>query len=103
MKCRDCQGTGWQSAAAGVSVTSFGPCRMCGGSGIASCCEAEMPGEDAVVLHLSPERRLLVRQELYHAAHTLEAEARSARAPGTRSRSLRQRAEHLRAVADQLA
>ncbi len=109
MKCQDCQGTGWRAAAAGVGVTNFGPCQMCGGSGIASCCEgavgcaADIPGNDAVVLHLTPERRLLVRQELYHAVHTLEAQARTASPRGNRQRALWRRAEHLRAVAEELA
>jgi hypothetical protein len=112
-------------------------CPGCGGSGIASCCDAagssdlaelrepltgnvkvlerrtgriietryaEPPSDDTVVvLHLSPERRVLLRQELYHAVHTLEAQARAANPRSTRHRSLCQRAEHLRAVADQLA
>jgi hypothetical protein len=108
---------------------------MCGGSGIASCCEgpvgtaADVPGEtryltgseqrvmrraldrstrlveniDTVVLHLPSEKRLLVRQELYHAVHTLEAQARVAKAGSTRQRALTRRAADLRSVADQLA
>jgi len=103
--CQDCQGRGYPAfAPGGVAM----PCRMCGGSGIASCCDgavgtaADVPG-DAVVLHLSYERRLLVRQELYHAVHTLEAQARQASPRGNRQRALCRRAEHLRAVADQLA
>ena len=105
---------------------------MCGGSGIASCCDgavgtaADVPGErryltgseqrvmrraldrstrlvDTVVLHLPSEKRLLVRQELYHAVHTLEAQARVAKAGSTRQRALTRRAADLRSVADQLA
>jgi hypothetical protein len=51
MKCQDCHGTGWAATAAGAGVTNFGPCRMCNGSGSASCCEgmvgtaADVPGE----------------------------------------------------------
>lgn len=103
--CQYCQGRGFSPAFApvGQAIT----CRGCGGSGIASCSEgmvgtAAVPG-DAVVLHLSPERRLLLRQELYHRAHTIELQARQASRRGNRQRSLWQRAEHLRAVADQLA
>ena len=59
--------------------------------------------DDTVVLHLTGERRLLLRQELYHAVHTLEAQARQASPRGNRQRALWQRAGHLRAVADQLA
>lgn len=62
-----------------------------------------MPGDDTLVLRLPSERRLLVRQELYHAVHTLEARARIARAGSTRQRALTRRAAQLRAVADQLA
>jgi len=81
------------------------PCRMCGGSGIASCCDGAVggAGDDTVVLHLTGERRLLLRQELYHAVHQLEAAARQASPRGNRQRALCRRAEHLRAVADQLA
>jgi len=103
--CQDCQGRGYPAfAPAGAAM----PCRICGGSGIASCCEgavgtaADVPG-DAVVLHLSYERRLLLRQELYHAVHTLEAQARVAKAGSTRQRALTRRAADLRSVADQLA
>jgi hypothetical protein len=60
-------------------------------------------GDDAVVLHLTAERRLLLRQELYHAVHTLEAQARVAKAGSTRQRALTRRAADLRSVAEQLA
>jgi hypothetical protein len=56
-----------------------------------------------VVLQLSAERRLLLQQELYHAVHTLEAQARVAKAGSTRQRALTRRAADLRSVADQLA
>jgi len=101
MMCQDCKGRGYPAfAPAGSAV----PCRMCGGSGITSCCDGAVPGDDeAVVLHLNPERRLLLRQELYHAVHTLEAQARQASPRGNRQRALWRRAEHLRAVAEDLA
>jgi hypothetical protein len=102
MRCQDCQGRGYPAfAPGGVAM----PCRMCGGSGIASCCDGAVPGDDdtVVVLHLSYERRLLVRQELYHAVHTLEAQARVAKPGSTRQRALTRRAADLRSVADQLA
>jgi len=129
MICHDCQGRGYPAfAPAGAAM----PCRMCGGSGIASCCEgpvgtaADVPGEtryltgseqrvmrraldrsmrlvDTVVLHLPSEKRLLVRQELYHAVHTLEAQARVAKPNSARQRALTRRAADLRSVADQLA
>lgn len=76
---------------------------MCGGSGITSCCDGAVPGDDTLVLCLPSERRLLLRQELYHAVHTLEAQARQANPRSARHRSLCQRAAHLRAIADQLA
>jgi hypothetical protein len=58
---------------------------------------------DTVLLHLSYERRLLLRQELYHAVHTLEAQARVAKAGSNRQRALTRRAADLRYVANQLA
>ena len=64
--------------------------------------KSDVPG-DTVVLHLPPERRLLLRQELYHAVHTLEAQARVAKPGSTRQRALTRRAADLRAVANQLA
>ena len=133
MRCQDCRGRGYPAFAPGGAAM---PCRMCGGSGITSCCEGAVAvnqtnvgtilttdrrlsdaevrrlkatweklniGDDTVVLRLSAERRLLARQELYHAVHTLEAQARAAKAGSTRQRALTRRAEHLRAVADQLA
>jgi|KBSMisStandDraft_5_1062788.scaffolds.fasta_scaffold45185_6 hypothetical protein len=60
-------------------------------------------GEQVVILYLSAERRLLLRQELYHAVHTLEAQARVAKTGSTRQRALTRRAADLRSVADQLA
>ena len=100
MRCQDCQGRGYPAFAPGGAAM---PCRMCGGSGITSCCDGAVPGDDTVVLRLPGEQRLLARQELYHAVHTLEAQARVAKAGSTRQRALTRRAEHLRAVADQLA
>jgi hypothetical protein len=99
--CQDCQGRGYPAfAPAGAAM----PCRMCGGSGITSCCDGAVgTADDTVVLHLTGERRLLLRQELYHAVHQLEAQARQASPRGNRQRALWQRAEHLRAIADQLA
>jgi hypothetical protein len=76
---------------------------MCGGSGITSCCDGAVPDDSTVVLHLPGERRLLLRQELYHAVHTLEGQARVAKAGSTRQRALTRRAADLRSVADQLA
>ena len=100
MMCPECQGRGYPAfAPAGAAM----PCRMCGGSGITSCCDGAVPDDSTVVLRLPSENRLMVRQELYHAVHTLEAQARVAKAGGTRQRALTRRAEHLRAVADQLA
>ena len=64
---------------------------------------AAAPEPDAVVLHLSAERRLLLQQELYHAVHTLEAQARVAKTGSTRQRALTRRAAVLRSVAVQLA
>jgi len=64
--------------------------------------KSDVPG-DTVVLHLTAERRLLLRQELYHAVHTLEAQARVAKPGSTRQRALTRRAADLRSVADQLA
>ena len=108
MMCQDCQGRGYPAfAPGGVAM----PCRMCGGSGIASCCDAagsshaELAAsfDKEVVLRLAGEKRLLVRQELYHAVHTLEAQARQANPRSNRQRTLKQRAALLRSVADQLA
>jgi hypothetical protein len=62
-----------------------------------------VPDDSTVVLHLPGERRLLLRQELYHAVHTLEGQARVAKAGSTRQRALTRRAADLRSVADQLA
>jgi len=55
------------------------------------------------VLRLTGDQRLLVRQELIRAAHTLDAQARQASPRGNRQRALTQRAALLRSVADQLA
>jgi len=120
MICPDCQGRGYPPfAPAGAAM----PCRICGGSGIVSCCDAagssdraELTGrivetrhaelaasfDKEVVLRLAGEKRLLVRQELYHAVHTLEAQARAAKTGRARQRALTRRAADLRSVADQL-
>jgi hypothetical protein len=79
MICQDCQGRGY---------SVFAPAGN---------------ADDTVVLHLTYERRLLLRQELYHAVHTLEAQARVAKTGSTRQRGLTRRAADLRSVADQLA
>jgi hypothetical protein len=55
------------------------------------------------VLRLTGDQRLLVRQELIRAAHTLDAQARQASPRGNRQRALTQRAALLRSVAEQLA
>jgi len=131
--CQDCQGRGFSPAFApvGQAITcpgcgGSGITLCCDG---AVGCAAEVPeiltterrlseaeirrikaeweklntADDTVMLRLSHERRLLVRQELYHAVHTLEAQARVAKPGSTRQRALTRRAADLRSVAEQLA
>jgi len=58
---------------------------------------------ETTVLRLADDQRLVVRQELIRAAHTLDAQARAASPRGNRQRALTQRAALLRSVAEQLA
>ena len=58
---------------------------------------------DAVVLNLTAEQRLVLREELYHAVHSLEAQARAPSPRSNRRRALTQRAALMRSVAEQLA
>jgi ABC-type uncharacterized transport system permease subunit len=61
------------------------------------------PGAEWRVLRVTAEQAIVVQQELHHTAHKLEAQARQASPRGNRQQALRRRAEHLRAVADQLS